>query len=120
MARDIDVSDRRHWFRVWENCFSGKDAVHWMLDQAVVDSEAAALELGNLMLNAGLIHHVVEKHRFHNKRLFYRFRLDLLAAPCTGPRVARGDPSASSSPDPDVQTFVYGDVLLSGARACTR
>eukprot|EP00242_Pyramimonas_sp_CCMP2087_P008125 CAMPEP_0198202256 /NCGR_PEP_ID=MMETSP1445-20131203/5377_1 /TAXON_ID=36898 /ORGANISM="Pyramimonas sp., Strain CCMP2087" /LENGTH=72 /DNA_ID=CAMNT_0043873071 /DNA_START=327 /DNA_END=541 /DNA_ORIENTATION=- len=52
MARDINVSEHRHWLTTWEKCFVGTDAVEWMLAQAVVESEAAALELGNLMLNA--------------------------------------------------------------------
>jgi hypothetical protein len=43
-----------------------------MLDENVVESTAVALNLGNEMLRAGLIHHVCNEHPFENKGLFYR------------------------------------------------
>eukprot|EP00959_Pyramimonas_sp_CCMP1952_P198112 4144045-Pyramimonas_sp.AAC.1 len=72
MAEAIDVSDRQYHFVKYEGCFVGSDAVRWMKNSGLVDSEEAALALGNKMIRLGLVHHVLNEHVFENKYLFYR------------------------------------------------
>lgn len=72
MAEELVLCDRNYHLVTYENCFTGKDAVDWMLRSSIVQSQEAAEALGNLMLSAGLVHHVLNEHVFKNKHLFYR------------------------------------------------
>jgi hypothetical protein len=69
---------RFHNFKTYKNVFLGSDAVKWLLrvncetQQAVVGNRAAAIALGNGLLNAGLIEHVTHDHAFVDDDLFYR------------------------------------------------
>ena len=72
MARSIKVCDRQYRFVTYERCFVGSEAVQWMLDSRLVNSEAAAVALGNQMIRLGFVHHVLNEHVFENKYLFYR------------------------------------------------
>ena len=73
MSAEIGLGDHKYpVFRTYTNCFVGRRAVAWMLRKRLVNSEKAALVVGNLMLQCGLIHHVTLQHAFENKRLYYR------------------------------------------------
>ena len=73
MSAEIGLADHRYpVFRVYEKCFIGNRAVDWMLRKRLASSEKAALVLGNLMLQSGLIYHVMLQHPFENEKLYYR------------------------------------------------
>ncbi len=67
---------------------AGMIAMHWLLwrvgrrlplllgrrHEAI--SREEAVEVGNLMLERGILHHVLDEHPFEDSGLFYRFRAD--------------------------------------------
>ncbi len=77
--RDIvTVRDRTHGVpkRHYEKCFVGAEAVVSMLDNGLAATAEEAVEIGNLLLDAGYIRHVLGEHRFEDEYLFYRFVSD--------------------------------------------
>mmetsp|Transcript_24186 Transcript_24186/g.52787 ORF Transcript_24186/g.52787 Transcript_24186/m.52787 type:complete len:192 (-) Transcript_24186:163-738(-) len=84
MSNEIPVCDHSYHFCTYEYSFIGKEVVNWMIESGVVDDDIEAVDLGNQMLRAGLIHHVMNDHLFKNQDLFYRFHLDRRSPPCVG------------------------------------
>lgn len=74
----LDIQDRRYGFppRTYAKCFVGSEAVQKLIDAQMASDEADAVRLGNLLLNAGVFHHVQRAHPFENDYLFYRFAAD--------------------------------------------
>lgn len=74
----LDIQDRRYGFppRTYAKCFVGNEAVQRLVDEQIASDEADAVRLGNMMLNAGIFHHVQSAHPFENAYLFYRFASD--------------------------------------------
>ena len=74
----VDIRNRRYGFppRTYANCFVGEEAVQKLVDEEIASDAADAVRLGNLLLNAGLLHHVQNAHPFENAYLFYRFAAD--------------------------------------------
>ncbi len=71
----ITIKDR--WFRLklYPECFIGSDLVLWLRANLGV-SEQEAIEIGQVLIDQGLIHHVVDEHPFRNTYYFYRFYAD--------------------------------------------
>ena len=59
-------------FRRYECCFTGKEAVKWLVDNQKAFTPEEAVLLGNDMARAGLLHHVTFKRSFQNRNSFYR------------------------------------------------
>eukprot|EP00181_Compsopogon_caeruleus_P000307 CAMPEP_0184689220 /NCGR_PEP_ID=MMETSP0312-20130426/30535_1 /TAXON_ID=31354 /ORGANISM="Compsopogon coeruleus, Strain SAG 36.94" /LENGTH=774 /DNA_ID=CAMNT_0027146547 /DNA_START=629 /DNA_END=2954 /DNA_ORIENTATION=- len=76
MRCGITVEDRVYWFRTYHTCFIGKEAVEWMVRNHYALTEEDAVRLGNAMMQAGIIHHVLREHLFENSSLLYRFSVD--------------------------------------------
>ena len=74
----VDIRDRRYGFppRTYVNCFVGRDAVQALIDESAAVDAADAVRLGNMLLDAGVFHHVLKEHPFKNEALFYRFAAD--------------------------------------------
>lgn len=74
----VDLSDRKHGFpaKTYKNCFVGEEAVEKLIEKGMATDEQDAVRLGNLMLQAGIFHHVQRAHAFKNDYLFYRFSAD--------------------------------------------
>ncbi|KXZ48705.1 hypothetical protein GPECTOR_26g608 [Gonium pectorale] len=72
----LDIRDRRYLLRTYRRCFVGRDAVAWMLAAGAAAGPAQAVALGDAMLRAGLLHHVLYEHGFEDALLFYRFAED--------------------------------------------
>ena len=72
----VDVSDRTYRLKEYENCFVGSEACEWLVDSGLADSTDEAERIGNLLLEAGVFHHVTREHRFKDDYLFYRFTWD--------------------------------------------
>jgi pyruvate/2-oxoglutarate dehydrogenase complex dihydrolipoamide dehydrogenase (E3) component len=75
MKRVFDIRDRKYGFppKTYMKCFVGNEAVQKMVDEEIAGNEEDAVRVGNMMLNAGVFHHVQDAHPFENKYLFYRF-----------------------------------------------
>ncbi len=71
----LDIKDRRYHFHLYECCFVGSDAVDWIVNKRNCTREEA-IEIGQILLEQGIIHHVVDKHNFKDTYLFYCFYSD--------------------------------------------
>jgi len=74
----LEIRDRNYGLppKTYAKCFVGSEAVAKMVVEGIAGDEADAVRIGNMMLNAGVIHHVVDAHAFKNDNLFYRFLSD--------------------------------------------
>jgi len=74
----VDLRDRQYGFpsKTYRSCFVGSDAVSQMIAMGLAGDEEDAVHLGNVMLHAGIFHHVQRAHAFKNEYLFYRFASD--------------------------------------------
>lgn len=74
----LDIQDRTYGIppKKYAMCFVGSEAVETFMREEIASDEADALRIGNMMLNAGVFHHVQQAHPFENKYLFYRFASD--------------------------------------------
>jgi small-conductance mechanosensitive channel len=85
----VEIATRRFRLRTFENCFLGSDAVNWLMTYERATRDEAIL-MGKIMVQLGLIHHVLDEHDFEDQPLFYRFRAD--DPPGTNPVPQRTDP----------------------------
>jgi pyruvate/2-oxoglutarate dehydrogenase complex dihydrolipoamide dehydrogenase (E3) component len=76
MRAGVEICDRRYLLKTHKECFVGSDACRWLVEQGHAQNLVDAQVLGNLMREAGLLHHVVRDHEFKNDYLFYRFSVD--------------------------------------------
>ena len=74
----LDIRDRRHGFppRKYAKCFVGNEAVKTLVEEDIAHDEADAIRIGNLLLSAGVFHHVQHAHPFKSAYVFYRFASD--------------------------------------------
>ncbi|XP_019619679.1 PREDICTED: phosphatidylinositol 3,4,5-trisphosphate-dependent Rac exchanger 2 protein-like [Branchiostoma belcheri] len=70
------IRDRKHHLRTYHKCFVGSEFVSWLKELGEINSVEEGVHLGQLLLENGIIHHVVDKHHFKNEPLLYRFRYD--------------------------------------------
>ena len=78
VKRVLDIRDRKYGLpqKTYKNCFVGNEAVKKLVEEDIAGDEEDAVRIGNMLLNAGVFHHVQDAHPFENKYLFYRFRSD--------------------------------------------
>jgi small-conductance mechanosensitive channel len=81
----LAIADRRHLLARYPQCFVGREAVDWMT-RVLGLSRREAVELGQLLVDRGIVHHVLDEHGFVDGNLFYRFRADE-ASPAAGPSI---------------------------------
>ena len=74
----VDLRDRQYGFpaKTYGSCFVGSEAVAQMIAKGLAADEDDAVRLGNVLLHAGIFHHVQRAHIFKNEYLFYRFASD--------------------------------------------
>lgn len=73
MKAEIEVRDRVHRFRVYPKCFSGREAVQWMLDGSHASSVIEAEKIGNEMMKASVFQHILNSHLFEDSSVYYQF-----------------------------------------------
>lgn len=75
MKANIATGDRRrHIFKKYADCFTGMEAVDWMLEQMEAKSIAEAVRKGQGLLASHYIEKVEKELKFeYNKKRFYRF-----------------------------------------------
>ncbi|NES02481.1 MAG: mechanosensitive ion channel [Okeania sp. SIO2F4] len=71
----VSIKDRQHRWDTYSKCFVGSEAVKWLMETQKLNLNQA-ISLGQLLIDRGLIHHVVDRHGFKNQNLFYRFYED--------------------------------------------
>ena len=78
VKRVLDIRDRKYGFpsKTYPKCFVGSEAVTQLVQEGIASDEKDAVRIGNMMLNAGMFHHVLDAHSFKNEELFYRFVSD--------------------------------------------
>ena len=78
LRRVLDIRDRKYGFpaKTYPKCFVGSEAVAQLVKEGIASDEDDAVRVGNMMLNAGVFHHVLDAHAFKNENLFYRFLSD--------------------------------------------
>lgn len=127
----VDVSDRKHGFpsKTYKQCFVGAEAVAKIVEVGIASDVTGALQVGNMLLSAGVFHHVLKEHAFKNEALFYRFAADedhgqvgqkpdgsaVSWADFLGPSSGGGERELSLQPDiperdPDLAEFEQDDL----------
>jgi len=71
----VKIKDRRYGLKSYSDCFVGLEAVDWLVRDHDC-SRQEAVEIGQLLVERGIIHHVVDRHSFKDEYLFYRFYVD--------------------------------------------
>lgn len=69
----VPIMDRRHLLTVYRHCFVGREAVDWMT-RACGLTRAEAVEIGQVLVDRGIVHHVLDEHGFRDGNFFYQFR----------------------------------------------
>ena len=131
----LDIRDRKYGFpsKTYLKCFVGREAVSQLIEEGIASDEEDAVSIGNMMLNAGVFHHVLDAHPFENANLFYRFVADedhgTVARKLDGSAVSWADfmaPLTSAEDqiltlqpaiperDPDLATFAQVDLEACG------
>jgi pyruvate/2-oxoglutarate dehydrogenase complex dihydrolipoamide dehydrogenase (E3) component len=74
----FDIQDRTYGFpsKRYPKCFVGSEAVAQLVKEGIALDAEDAVRIGNLLLDAGVFHHVLDEHPFKNEKLFYRFISD--------------------------------------------
>ncbi|MDJ0811676.1 MAG: FAD-containing oxidoreductase [Desulfobacterales bacterium] len=74
----FDVQDRTYGFpsKTYPKCFVGSEAVAQLVEEGIARDAEDAVRIGNMLLDAGVFHHVLDEHAFKNEKLFYRFISD--------------------------------------------
>ncbi len=71
----LEIRDRRYRFNFYPACFVGSEAVDWLVKTQNYQREEA-IELGQILIERGIIHHVTDEHPFKDGYFFYRFYMD--------------------------------------------
>jgi Domain found in Dishevelled, Egl-10, and Pleckstrin (DEP) len=71
MSSGVKSVDRSYHLSRFPSCFLGTEAVQWLRGQYRCSAEIAT-QIGQALLQLGLIHHVVHEHAFENAEFFYR------------------------------------------------
>ena len=64
MRRALDIRDRSYRGRLYLACFVGSEAVDWLIEGKYASSREKAVDLGNSLIEAKKLHHVVDQHAF--------------------------------------------------------
>ncbi|XP_008825683.1 phosphatidylinositol 3,4,5-trisphosphate-dependent Rac exchanger 1 protein [Nannospalax galili] len=77
MNRKVNlIKDRRRKLSTVPKCFLGNEFVAWLLEIGEISKTEEGINLGQALLENGIIHHVSDKHQFKNEQVMYRFRYD--------------------------------------------
>nr|XP_034978486.1 phosphatidylinositol 3,4,5-trisphosphate-dependent Rac exchanger 1 protein [Zootoca vivipara] len=70
------IKDRRRKLSTVPKCFLGNEFVSWLIEMGEISKPEEGVNLGQALLENGIIHHVSDKHQFKNEQVMYRFRYD--------------------------------------------
>ncbi|KAL6042214.1 vacuolar membrane-associated protein iml1 [Balamuthia mandrillaris] len=70
----VELKNRRYFFKTYNNCFLGSEAVTWLVDNVpLLESREQAVQFGQMLMNNGYIYHVTNSHPFGDSNYFYVF-----------------------------------------------
>ncbi len=99
-SNGVAVQNRRYRLNIYANSFIGSEAVTWLIKEQQCSREAA-IQLGQTLLEKGMIRHVTDEHGFMDAYLFYRFDPMRIRSEA---RLDDGQPSQSTQLD--IETLV--------------
>lgn len=70
------IKDRKKKLTTFPKCFLGSEFVEWLLEIGEINRPEEGVNLGQALLENGIIHHVTDKHQFKSEQMLYRFRYD--------------------------------------------
>ncbi|XP_068064223.1 phosphatidylinositol 3,4,5-trisphosphate-dependent Rac exchanger 1 protein isoform X5 [Anomalospiza imberbis] len=77
MSKKVNlIKDRRRKLSTVPKCFLGNEFVSWLSEIGEISKPEEGVNLGQALLENGIIHHVSDKHQFKNEQVMYRFRYD--------------------------------------------
>ena len=68
----IELKDRVFHFKKYKRTFKGEDAIHWLLNNKIVNDKVSAIALGNAMLVYGIFSHILNERDFEDSPTVYR------------------------------------------------
>ena len=71
----IQIKNRRYRLNTYNSCFIGQELVDWLGTNYNYSREEAT-ELGQILVEKKIIHHVTDEHPFMDEYFFYRFYVD--------------------------------------------
>jgi len=71
----VEIKDRRVRMNLYLRCFVGSEAVEWLMQTQNCTREDA-IDVGQLLVDRGIIHHVLDEQPFLDDNVFYRFYTD--------------------------------------------
>ncbi|HEY9750932.1 MAG TPA: mechanosensitive ion channel domain-containing protein, partial [Allocoleopsis sp.] len=74
-ADGVKIQDRRYQMNLYPACFTGAEAVEWLVQTQNCTREAA-MQVGQILIDRGLMHHVLDERPFEDGYIFYRFYAD--------------------------------------------
>lgn len=74
-SNGLNIKDRRYNLNFYSACFVGSEAVSWLVEKQDYQHEEA-MEIGQILMEKGIIYHVTNEHNFKDGYYFYRFYLD--------------------------------------------
>ncbi|MGF1488987.1 MAG: DEP domain-containing protein [Prochloraceae cyanobacterium] len=74
-ADGLEIKDRWFHFKLYRSCFTGDDAVQWLMKNKNLTKQEA-IQLGRILVKHSIIHHVHNEHNFKDGFLFFRFYED--------------------------------------------
>lgn len=69
----VTLKDRKYRLSTYKKCFLGTEAVDELIKNEMAATRIDAVDIGQLLLDAGYINHVTRDHDFKDKDLYYRF-----------------------------------------------
>lgn len=71
-ADEVEIKDRRYRGNLYPQCFIGAEAVEW-ISQQIQSSRQEAIRIGQILIDSGIIYHVIDDYPFQDDYSFYRF-----------------------------------------------
>jgi hypothetical protein len=71
----LEIKDRRDHLNFYPACFIGSEAVEWLVQTQNCTREEA-IQLGQILIVRGIIHHVLDEYPFRDDYFFYSFYAD--------------------------------------------
>jgi len=73
MHRGLDVKDRRALLKNHVTCFTGSEAVDWLVRNLKLDKRDDAVAIGQLLMERNVFYGVTGEYPFQDKPMLYRF-----------------------------------------------
>lgn len=74
----LPIKDHRYRHNLYPACFTGSDCVEWLVQTQNCTREEA-IQVGQILCDRGVIHHVLDERPFEDGYVFYRFYIDEVA-----------------------------------------